>query len=177
MRAHEVERAEVEAHDAGQGGDSPDVVNGLGRFNENAQRNRSSNPSARRVLRECVECALDIADALGFRQCQERDAIACFADENLEIALPRRMADVVNACADASVRIRFRLNQRCDHPRVRDLAADWCAVFAVAGNVEHRAALALQIERLGNEALAAGVMNARRQFRQRAFFAVQSRLR
>ena len=44
--------------------------------------------------------ALDIADGFSLRQRQKRDAIARFADQNLQIVLPRGMADVVDARAD-----------------------------------------------------------------------------
>ena len=56
--------------------------------------------------------------------CWHSSAPAATAAEDRGRFLPRRMADVVNACSDASVRIRFRLNQRCDHPRVRDLVIE-----------------------------------------------------
>ena len=52
------------------------------------------------------------------------------------------------------------------------LKPNWRAVLAVAGDVEYRSARTLQFERLGNEPLAAGVMDARRKRRQRTLVAV-----
>ena len=71
------------------------------------------------------------------------DVIAGIADEYFEIARPCRMPDVVNARAEAAMSVRIGSNQRSDHPSVRNLRPDRRAVFAIAGDIEHRTPLAL----------------------------------
>ena len=121
MRADKVQRAEVEACDTGQFGDRPRVMDGARSFDQHAQRNCSAEPFACTVLGQRFERAFDVADGLGFRQCQKRNAIAGFADQNLQIVFPRGMADVVDARADAVVRVGGRADQLGDHPRMLGL--------------------------------------------------------
>ena len=105
MRADKIERAEVEARDSGQCGDRPRVMDGARCFDQYTQRNCSAESLPRAVLGERIKRALDVADGLGLRQRQKRDAIAGFADQNLHVALPRGMANVMDSRAGAIVRV------------------------------------------------------------------------
>ena len=80
------------------------------------------------------------------------------ADQDLQVALPVRMGDVVDARTDAAEVVFCAIDDVDDHPRVLGLGAGAGAVLAVAGDVEHRAEFLLQLERLHHQLLGTGVV-------------------
>ena len=90
------------------------------------------------------------------------------ADQDVEFAAPRRLAEVVDARADAAecvVRARDQAGHRLG---MGAFFADRRAVLAVARHIEYRAHRALQLERFAQVAFAARVVDTRRQLRRRA---------
>lgn len=65
-------------------------------------------------------------------------------------------------CGEAIERVVLAGDQRCEGLGLRALLADRNTILAVPGHVEDRAELALQLERLSDAALTAGVVDARR---------------
>ena len=177
MRADEVQRAEVQRHHAGQRRDRPGVVDGAVGLDQHAGRDLAAEAAACRLQREGVEEPRDVAGVARLGQRDEGEPVARLADEDLELFAEGRVGDVVDAHAGAVVRVGRRGQQPRDHRRMRALGADRGAVLAVGRDVEHRPAFGLQRQRAGDEALAAGVVHARRQHRQRAVLAVQRGLR
>jgi hypothetical protein len=147
------------------------------RLDHHRHRNFATEAAPRDLEQQRVDERAHVVGRFGLRQRDEREAVARFADQDLELGVPRRVAQRVHARAHPIVAVRLACDQRGDHLRVLVLASDRRAVLAIAGDVEYRAALGLQRERLREVALAARVVHARRERRQGARVAVQRGLR
>jgi len=130
------------------------------RFDQHVQRDALP---ARGIGVDAARHRFDGCQAAHLRERHIGHASAGGRQDGLEVLLPVRVADVVDADADAAEPVGGRRDHRGDHLGVLALAPDRCAVFAVGGDVENRADLRLVGQRLEQEALVAGVVVAHRQ--------------
>ena len=91
------------------------------------------------------------------------DPVARLADQDFDVVLPVASGHVVDACADSPERVGIRPDRPRHHVHMRQLLARTSAVLAIAGEVENPTQPALQLERLEDELLAAGVVFAGRE--------------
>src|SRR5581483_2427086 len=112
---------------------------------------------------------LDVGDHLGdlgrrgrLREGDVGEQLAGAFDHDVDVALPVRVAEVVDAHARVPEAVLGRGEHAHDHLGVLALAPGRGAVLAVAGDVEDRAELVLDLERLGDEVLVPREVLARR---------------
>jgi hypothetical protein len=66
-------------------------------FRQHADRNRAPEAELRGAIGDVRDESLDVGCALGFRQREERDAVAGAVQEHVDLRLPRGVMHVVHA--------------------------------------------------------------------------------
>ncbi len=154
----EIHQAEIETLDAGQGGDLPDLAQGAMGLDQYMHRNPAVDAEMLLDFAQGLDLDLDIADAAGLGQGNERQAAAGAADQDFHVLPPVRVGDVMNAGADAVVAVVVAGDDADHHFGMFALGAGNGAILAIAGDVEDRAELLLQLQGLLHQLFRPGVM-------------------
>ena len=154
----EVHQAEVERLDAVERGDLPGLAQGTVGLDQHVHRQRARQAAGGLDAAQFADLFGGVGGGAHLGNGDEGQSIAGAADQDLEVALPVRVGDVVDARSDAAEVVLGAIDDLDHHARVLGLGPRARAVLAVAGDVEHRAELLLQLERLEHQLLGAGVV-------------------
>ena len=144
----EIHQAEIEALDAGQGGDLPDFAQGAVGLDQDVYRNPAVNTEMLLDFTQGFELDLDIADAAGLGQGDEGQATTGATDQDFHVLPPVRVGDIMDTGADAIEQVVVAHDDAGDHFGMFALGPGNGAILAVAGDVENRSELLLQLQRL-----------------------------
>jgi len=169
VAGNEVHQPEVERLDAGQGGNLPDLAQRAVGFDQNVYRNPAVDAMFAFDVAQGFELDFDIFGRAGLGQGDEGQAVASATDQDFEVLLPVRVGDVVNPHADPVEAVVGTVDHGGDHFRVLTLGTGVGAILAVAGDVEDRAELVLQLQGLLHQLFRARVVIDRRQDREGLF--------
>lgn len=163
----EVHEAEVQAFDAGQGGNFPGVLEGAVGFDQHVDRNGAADPALGLDAAQGIDLGPRIVDGANLGNGQESEALAGVVDQDFQILAPVGVGDVVDARTDPAEAVVAAADEAGGHFRMFGFGTGVGTVFAVAGDVENGLVVMgqflLQLQGLLHELFRSGVVVHHRQ--------------